>query len=144
MSIPATSLIPIGSLPLLYFKILVEDRRTTHAKRINNSKNIVKNYPCDLIIARTSIQRDKAKCKVAKLCYIAQGMFQIIRSTGFDTYIVRKSNKPTGLEFNFMSEVLYIFPPLLKLCKYVDSSDTRYINQSHTPIVNPLKPTSEH
>ena len=38
-----------------------------------------------------------------------------------------------------MSEDLNILPPSLKLCETVDSSDIHYLNQSHTPIVNPLK-----
>ena len=38
-----------------------------------------------------------------------------------------------------MSEDLNILPPSLKLCEPVDSSDIHYLNQSHTPIVNPLK-----
>ena len=38
-----------------------------------------------------------------------------------------------------MSEDLYILPPSLKPCELVDSFNTRNLNQSHTPIVNPLK-----
>ena len=42
-----------------------------------------------------------------------------------------------------MSEDLYILPPSLKPCEPVDGSDTRYLNQTHAPIVNPLhKPLS--
>ena len=33
---------------------------------------------------------------------------------------------------------LYLLPPSLKSCKPVDSSDIRYLNHSHSPIVNPL------
>ena len=38
-----------------------------------------------------------------------------------------------------MSDNLYILPPSLKPCEPMDRSDTRYLNQSHTHIVNPLK-----
>ena len=42
-----------------------------------------------------------------------------------------------------MSEDLYILPPSLKPCEPVDGSDTRYLNQTHAPIVNLLqKPLS--
>ena len=42
-----------------------------------------------------------------------------------------------------MSDNLYILPPSLKPCEPVDGSDTRYLNQTHVPIVNPLqKPLS--
>jgi len=38
-----------------------------------------------------------------------------------------------------MSENLYILPPYLRPCEPVDGSDTRYQNQTHAPIINPLK-----
>ena len=38
-----------------------------------------------------------------------------------------------------MSDDLYILPLSLKPYEHVDGSDTRYLNQSHAPIVNPLK-----
>ena len=38
-----------------------------------------------------------------------------------------------------MAYDLYPLTPSLKPCKPVDSTDTRYLNQSHTPIANPLK-----
>ena len=33
---------------------------------------------------------------------------------------------------------LYSIPPSLKSCDPVDSSDLRYLNQSYSPITNPL------
>ena len=50
-------------------KILIEDRRTAHAKRINNSRNLVVLQDGDIIMARTAIQSNLAKNKVAKLSY---------------------------------------------------------------------------
>ena len=38
-------------------KILIEDRRTTHAKLINNSRNLVTLNTSDIVMARLSIQR---------------------------------------------------------------------------------------
>ena len=37
-----------------------------------------------------------------------------------------------------MATDLYPLPPSLKPCEPVDSSDIRYLNHSHSPIVNPL------
>ena len=122
-------------------KILIEDRRDTHAELINHSRNIVSMQPGDLFMARTAVQSDKSKDKVAKLSYAVRGPFQIIRGTGRGGYIVRKLNKPDSPELKFMSEDLCILPPSLKPCKPVDGSDTRYLNQTHTPIVNPLQVT---
>ena len=38
----------------------------------------------------------------------------------------------------FISENLYILPPLLKHYEPVDGSDNRYLNHSHVPSVSPL------
>ena len=42
-------------------KILVDDRRTVHAKRINNYRNIVTIHPGDLVIVRTAVQIGKTR-----------------------------------------------------------------------------------
>ena len=38
-----------------------------------------------------------------------------------------------------MAHDLYPLPPSLKPCEPVDSTDTRYFNQMHSPLINPLK-----
>ena len=38
-----------------------------------------------------------------------------------------------------MNHDLYPLPPSLKPCELIDSADTRYLNQTHAPLVNPLK-----
>ena len=38
-----------------------------------------------------------------------------------------------------MTADAYFLPPSLKLREPVDSFDTRYLNQSYSPIVNPLR-----
>ena len=95
----------------------------------------------DLIMTRTTVQRDKTKDKVDKLCYAIRGLLQIILGTGRRSYIVRKVNESESpkLKFMFMSEDLYILQPSLKLYEPISRSDTRYLNESHTPIVNLLK-----
>ena len=120
-------------------KILVEYRQTSHAERVNNNRNIVTMHPGDISMARTAIQSNKTTNKVAKLCYVVCGPFQIVRGTGRGSYIVQKLKKPNSPEFKFMSEDLYILPPSLKPCEPVDDSDTRYLNHSYVPIVDPLK-----
>ena len=49
------------------FEILIENRRTAHAERINNNKNLVILKHGDIVMAITATQSDKAKEKVAKL-----------------------------------------------------------------------------
>ena len=78
-------------------KILIEDRRTAHAERINNNRNIFVLEPCDIFMARTAIQSNKKKKNVAKLCYAVRGPCQIIITTGHGCYFVRKLHKPDSL-----------------------------------------------
>ena len=79
-------------------------------------------------MARTFIQSDKVKDKVARLRYAVRGPFQIVRGIGCGRYIVRKLNKLRSPELKFMSEHLNILPPSLKPCEPVDISDTCYLN----------------
>ena len=81
----------------LTLKILIEDRRTAHAERINNNRNIFVLEPCDIFMARTAIQSNKKKKNVAKLCYAVRGPCQIIITTGHGCYFVRKLHKPDSI-----------------------------------------------
>ena len=121
-------------------KILIEDRRTAHAERINNNRNLVIFKPGDIVMAKAAIQNDKKKAKVAKFCYADRGPHQIICNTGHDSYFAKKLHKPDSPELNFMAHDLYTFPPFsLKSCEPLDTTDTLYLNQSHDPLANPLK-----
>ena len=120
-------------------KILIEDRRISHAKLINISINLVVLHVGDIVMTRTDIQSNLYKHKVAKLSYSVRGLFQIIRSTGFNSYFVRKLNKLDSTEFKFKAYGLYPLSPSLKPCEHVDSINTRYLNQMHVPLINPLK-----
>ena len=85
-------------------KKIIEDRRTDHAERINNNRNIIVLEPGDIVITRTAIQSNKQKEKVAKL---------IIKTTGHGSYFVRKLHKLDSPELKFMTCIL--FPLLLSL-----------------------------
>ena len=82
---------------------------------------------------------NKQKGKVAKLCYAVRGPYQIIRTTGHGSYFVGKLHRPDSPELKFMVYDLYPLPSSLKPCELVNTIDTMYLNQSHTPITNPLK-----
>ena len=122
--------------------MLIEDRRTAHIERINNSRNFVAFQAGDIVMDQTAIQSNLAKNKVAKLSYYVRGPYQIVRHTGFESYYVRKLNKPDSPELKCMSYDLYHLPPSLKPCEPVDTTDSRYLNQQHSPLVNPLKKNS--
>ena len=120
-------------------KILIEDRRTAHAERINNNRNVVVFEPDDIVTARTATQSDKQKEQVAMLCYAVRGSYQIIRITDHGRYFVRKLHRPDCPQLKFMVYDLYPLSPSLKPCEPVDTTDTQYLNQAHTSITNPLK-----
>ena len=90
----------------------------------------------DIVTTGALFQSEKSKDKVAKLRYQVRGLFHFVKGTGHDSYIVRKLNKHASPELKLMVEDLYILQYSLKSCKHVDSSDTRYLNQSHTPSSN--------
>ena len=90
-------------------------------------------------MARTTIQSDLSKHKVTELSYSVRGPCQIIRNTGFSSYFVRKLNKPHSPELKFMAYDLYPLLLSLKPCEPIDLTDTRYLNQMHAPLINPLK-----
>ena len=109
-----------------------------HAERVNNNKKIVELIVGNIVMVRTTVQSDASTNKVAKLSYQVQGKFRIVKCTGHGSYLVRKSYKPDSPELKFMATDLYPLPPSLKPCEPVDSSDIRYLNYSHSFIVNPL------
>ena len=52
---------------------------------------------------------------------------------------MRKLHKLDSPELKFIAYHLYPLHPSLKPCEPIDTTDTRYLNQSHTPVTNPLK-----
>lgn len=108
-------------------KILIEDRRTAHTERINNTKKLVLLKFGDIVIACTAIQNNLSKNKIAKLSYFIRGPYQILRDTGLVSYFVRKLNIPDSPELKFIVHGLYPLPPSLKPCGPIDSTDTRYL-----------------
>ena len=119
-------------------KVWIEDRRVAHAERVNSNKNIVELVVDDIVIARTAFQSNASTNKVAKLIYQVRGSFRIVTCSGRGSYLVRKLYKPYSPELKFMTADLYPLPSSLKPYEPVDSFDTRYLNQSYSPIVNPL------
>ena len=109
-------------------KILIEDCRTAHAEHINNFRNLVVLHAGDIVMARTAIQSDHFKNKVTRLSYSIQCSYQIIRNTWFDSYFVRKFDKPDSPELKFMAYDLYPLPSSLKPRESIDIINTRYLN----------------
>ena len=119
--------------------ILIEDRRDGHAERVNNNKNIVDLVVGDIVMVRTVVHSDASLKKLAKLSYHVRDPFRIVTFTGQGSYLVRKLYKVDSPTLKFMTVDLHPLPPSLKPCELVDSSDTRYLNQSYSPFVNQLR-----
>ena len=104
------------------FKIFVENRCTAYTKLVNNNINLIILKSEDFVIARILIQSDKNKEKATKLCY--------------GSYFVKKLHKPNSPELNFIAYDVYLLSPSLKPCEPIDTTDIRYLNQSHAPLTN--------
>ena len=115
-------------------RILIEDRRTAYAEPINSSLKLG-----DIVIARTFILSDKKKETVTKLSYAVRGPYQIIHTTNHGNYFVNKLHRPDSSKLKFIPYNFYPLPPSLKPCDSVDTIDTRYLNQTHVPLINLLK-----
>jgi len=122
-------------------KMRIEDCPTAHTKRINNTRNLIALKLGDIVMDRISIQSNKRREKVAKLVYTVRGLYQIIRTTCHDNYFMMKLHRHDYPELKFMACDLYPLTPSLKIYELVESIDTRYLNQSHAPLINPLKNT---
>ena len=90
-------------------------------------------------MTRTTIQRDTSTNRLAKLRYQVRGSFRIVKCTSRGSYLAQKLYKPDSSELKFVTIDLYLFYSSSKLCEPVDSSNIRYLNQSYSPIVNPLR-----
>ena len=89
-------------------------------------------------MARTSVQSYAFTNKLAKLSYQVRGPFRIVTCTRRGSDLVRKLYKPDSSDLKFMAADLYPISPSLKPCESFYNPDTRYLNQSYPPIVNPL------
>ena len=120
-------------------EILIKDCRTAHDKRIDNSETLVDLYTGDIVMVRIAIQSYLSKNEFATSSYSIQVSFQIIRNTGFGRYFVRKFNKHSIANLKLMAYDLYPLLPFLKLFEPIDSTDIRYLNQTHAYLVNSPK-----
>ena len=95
--------------------LLIKNRRTTHAERVNNSKKIVELVIGDIVMTRTTIQSDASTSRVAKLSYQVRRPFFIAKRTSHVSCLVQRLyNFDNPPELKFMASDLYPLPPSLK------------------------------
>jgi hypothetical protein len=119
-------------------RLLTEERRAIHRERANESRNIVTFAVGDLVMARVQVNSDAASGTVAKLAYRKRGPYEIVESTGFGAYLVRRHGHPTGPLLKYPTQALSPLPPAVLPCTPIDTPDFRYLNHSHAPLPNPL------
>ena len=108
----------------------MEDRRTTHAERIDNTRNLIVLKPGDIVMDRTAIQRNKKREKVAKSTYTVRDPYKIILTTDHGSCFVRKLHRPDCLELKCMTYDI-LCPHLLRLAS-MWTRQIRGISTSHT------------
>ena len=119
-------------------RYLVEDRRTAHAERSNESRRPVVYATGDRVMANVQVQSSAANDKVAKLSYQRRGPFQVTACLGNGAYELQSLSRPNGAKMKFHSSSLSPLPPGLLPCDPIDTADLRYLNQDSPPVPNPL------
>ena len=120
-------------------KILIEDRRSYHRERMNQSRNQKLFQLGDIVMVRVSVQSKAAEDRVAKLSYRLRGPYEITSVSGHGAYNVRKLGMPDGAELTYHAENISLLPPVLRPVEPLDGPDLRYMNAHHPPIPHPLK-----
>ena len=62
----------------------------------------------------------------------------MVEDTGFSVYIYLRYGKPDSALRKFMTEDLYILPPVILLCGYLNTPNIRYLNSDVVPIKHPF------
>ena len=120
-------------------KLLVEDRRTVHRERINESRTPRTFQVGDKVAVGVQVQSDASKGQVGKLVYDFKGPYVVVNAPGHDSYDVRRLDQPDGAIRHLKGSSLLPMPPKLEPCYPIDSIDYRFLNQDRTPVLNPLK-----
>ena len=90
-------------------------------------------------MARIEIQSGTDKDCVSKLSYQVTGSVCIVYHTGRVCYCVKRLSNPRSSKMKYMVEDLYTLSPSILPCEQIDGRDTRYLNHSRQPTINPFK-----
>jgi hypothetical protein len=120
-------------------RLLTEERRATHRERANESRSPITYAIGDLVMAKVQVNSDASSGTVAKLSYRKRGPYEIVESTGFGAYLVRRHGHPSAPLLKYPTQALSPLPPALLPCTPIDTPDFRYLNHSHAPLPHPLR-----
>jgi hypothetical protein len=130
---------PTTSFSEQVLRTLTEERRSIHRERANAARNPVAFQIGDLVMARVQVNSNAASGVVAKLSYRKRGPYEIVGSSGFGSYDVRRYGQPDSTVLKYPTQSLSALPPALLPCTPIDTTDFRYLNHSHAPLPHPLK-----
>ncbi|MGH7954383.1 MAG: hypothetical protein ACREOZ_00320 [Gloeomargaritales cyanobacterium] len=89
-------------------KILLEERRTQLAERVNEKKSPVTFKIGDTVTTRVQITSSSASNRVEKLTYRNRGPFTIVATNGKGSYTVRETDKSDGATRQYPTEALHL------------------------------------
>ena len=90
-------------------------------------------------MAKVQVNSDASSGTVAKLAYRKRGPYEIVASTGFGAYMIRRHGQPDAPLLKYPTQALSPLPPALLPCTPIDTPDFRYLNHSHAPLIDPLR-----
>ena len=120
-------------------RLLTEERRTYHRERVNETRSQQLFAKDDIVMVRVQVQSNIEADRVAKLSYRLRGPYSIISTLGNGAYLLQKVNQPNAPKLKYHTQDISLLPPAIRPVETLDGPDTRYLNQSHAPIPNPLK-----
>ena len=63
----------------------------------------------------------------------------VVEDTGFSAYIFLRYSKPDIDLRKFMTDELYMLPPIILLCGYLNTPNIRYLNSDVVLIKHPFE-----
>jgi hypothetical protein len=124
MSMPSSvSLDPLLNSPNKVLRLLTEEPRAIHRERANASRSPVAFAVGNLVMAKVQVNSDAATGAVAKLAHRKRGPYEIIESTGFGAYMVRRHGYPDSPLLKHPTQALSPLPPPLLPCTLLDTPD---------------------
>ena len=77
---------------------------------------------------------------VSKLSYCDKVPFIVKSDLGRNSFEVQRYDNPSSSKRKYKNTELYLLPPALFHSNPLDTINQRYINSTHDPIIDPLKP----
>ncbi len=127
-----------GPFATSMIQVLADERRQAHRDRLNEN---VTPHPFkigDAVTARVVVQSQAQHGTVQKLSYQAKGPFQITALLDGDSFEVQRYGDDSSARRKYKGSDLFLLPPAIFPNDPLDTTDNRYLNFDHIPLVDPL------